>query len=125
MEIKRFKVFLLLCVIVATMMYGAGCGGVPSNTSENKSGILDEEDIDLYDSFDYEKENEHGISYKPHEYYEHFSDLVRVRDLDGEIINVDIESFTYGSGWAQIVTSDGKYRITTGLSNVMYIEKLK
>lgn len=123
METKRFNVFLLLCVIVATMMYGAGCGGVPSNTSENKSGISDnKENIDRSDLFG---ENEHGISYKPREYYEHFSNLVRVMDLDGEIINVNAKSITCREGWAQIITSDEKYRITTGTSNVMYIEKLK
>lgn len=71
------------------------------------------------------KENEHGISYKPREYYEHFSDLVRVRDLNGEIINVNAKSITCREGCAQIITSDEKYRITTGLSNVIYIEKLK
>lgn len=123
MEAKRFKVFLLLCVIVATMMYGAGCGGVPSNTSENKSGISDgKEDIDRYELFG---ENEHGISYKPREYYEHYSNLVRVRDLDGEIINVNAKSITCREGCAQIVTYDETYRINTGISNVIYIEKLK
>lgn len=123
METKRFNVFLLLCVIVATMMYGAGCGGVPSNTIENKSGISDsKEDIDRHNLFG---ENEHGISYKPIEYYEHFSNLVRVRDLDGEIINVNAKSVTCREGCAQIITSDEKYRVTTGISNVIYIEKLK
>jgi len=126
MGTKRFNVFLLLCVVIATVMYGAGCGGVSSNTSENKSGISDDkEHIDLYDLLDYEKENEQGISYKPREYYEHFSNLVRVKDLDGEIINVNAKSFTFYEGCVRIVTSDGVYRITTGLSNVMYIEKLK
>ena len=123
MGAKKINVFLLLCVIVATVMYGAGCGGVPRNTSENKSGISDNRgDIDRYNPFD---ENEHGISYKPREYYEHFSNLVRVRDLDGEIINVHAKSITCREGWARIVTYDETYRITTGTSDVIYIEKLK
>ena len=91
--------------------------------SENKSGISDnKENIDRSNLFG---ENEHGISYKPREYYEHFSDLVRIRDLDGEIINVNAKSITCREGCAQIITSDEKYRITTGLSNIIYIEKLK
>lgn len=123
MGAKKFNVFLLLCVVIATMMYGAGCGGVPSNTSENKSGISDnKENLDRRELFG---ENEHGISYKPREYYEHFSNLVRVRDLDGEIINVNAKSITCREGCAQIVTYDEAYRISTGISNVIYIEKLK
>lgn len=123
MGTKRFNVFLLLCVVIATVMYGAGCGGVPSNTSENKSGISDnKENLDRRELFG---ENEHGISYKPREYYEHYSNLVRVRDLDGEIINVHAKSIMCREGWARIVTYDETYRISTGISNVIYIEKLK
>ena len=128
MGTKRFNVFLILCVVIATVMCGAGCGGVPSNTSENKSGISgsrENSNCDYNGSFKYKMENEYGISYTPHEYYRSFSNMARVKDLDGNILNIDSKSITYGHGIVEITTSDEEYRIITGANNFILFQKLK